>query len=186
MGNSDALSALRRHTATAHADLERSDFILPSTKNRTTYARLIGAMLSFQTAIEQEFRRFEAVLAARGLHMKERYKADLLHAESLDLDSPCVDRPVLRFPSVSHAAGGVYVMEGSTLGGTVIAKSILTHLNHVSRYYGCYGRDTHQRWRSTSQLLNEFAENDREVAAMVGGAVATFSALRRHLALHLQ
>lgn len=177
----EPLAELRSHTALAHAALEDSDLVLPATTERTRYARLIGAMLSFHTSIEREFRRFERDLAARGLPMSDRYKSELLGRESEELRSPQVAEPRVAFASVAQAAGAVYVMEGSTLGGMLIARSVQQHLDHASRYYGCYGADTGRRWRITSDALNTFARHDGDVHAMVAGANATFAVLRAHL-----
>lgn len=182
MLRTDTVAELRAQTASAHAALEDSDFILPATVSRERYARLVGAMFSFHVAIEREFRRFERDLARRGLSPAERYKAPLLHRESNELMSPRVDEPLLEFGSVAHAAGGMYVMEGSTLGGTIIAKSVRRNLDHVSAYYGCYGEQTARRWSDTTRALNAFAWHDGEIAAMVAGATATFQALHEHLA----
>lgn len=179
--NAGAVTLLRERTARAHAALETSDLVMPSTLDRTRYAGLIGAMLSFHTAIEREFTRFEDQLSYRGVRMHDRYKAALLSEESTHLASPSFDEPNLRFDSVAQAAGGVYVMEGSTLGGTLIAKSVLAHLEVVSRYYGCYGESTARRWRATSEELNGFARHSDDIDAMIAGANLTFSTLHRHL-----
>lgn len=177
----EPLTALRAHTALAHAALESSDLVLPATTERTRYARLVGAMLSFHTAIERELGRFERDLAVRGLPLKDRYKSDLLRRESEELDSPQFAEPRIRFGSVAHAAGALYVTEGSTLGGRLIAKAVHKHLDHVSSYYGCYGAETAHRWRVTGDALNDFARHDGDVSAMVAGANATFAGLRDHL-----
>ena len=175
------VAILRENTKSAHEQLERSDFIMPSTEQLPRYSMLIGAMLSFHRAIEREFRRFEHELNGRGFEMNGRYKTTLLEAESNALESPAVDEPLLHFATAAHAAGGVYVMEGSTLGGTLIARSVNRHLGLQSRYYGCYGSETAQRWRATSQLLDAFPSTSRDISAMVHGANLTFATLRRHL-----
>lgn len=155
---------------------------MPATRDRARYGKLIGAMLSFHLAAERELRRFETEFSSRGLSMEGRYKAELLRLESRDLKSPSVTEPLIAFASAAHAAGSVYVMEGSTLGGLVIAKSVHTHLAHRSRYYGCYGGETAQRWRSTSKQLDGFTRDAGDMQAMVSGANMTFAALHAHLA----
>ena len=175
------VAELRARTADAHAKLEHSAFVMPSTRRRASYARLIGAMLSFHEAIEREFMRFEEAFVERGIVMEGRYKAHLLRGESAQLSSPAVDEPVLHYAAAANAVGALYVMEGSTLGGTLIARSVETHLQHSSRYYGCHGCATASRWRETTAQLDAFPLDEREREQMCDGANSTFFALFEHL-----
>lgn len=181
MANAGALQRLRESTSAAHEALEHSDLVMPSTRDGARYARLIGAMWSFHRAVEREFRRYELELDERGLSLSGRYKSELLRAESGELRSPAIAEPQLHFSSAAEAAGALYVMEGSTLGGMLIAKSIMEHQGRVSRYYGCYGKTTAARWRSTSAQLDAFPRENADVESMVAGANSTFDALHRHL-----
>ena len=139
-------------------------------------------MLSFHLAIEREFARFADEFAVRGLPLQGRYKAHLLRQESTRLGSRAVALPALAFQTAAHAAGAVYVVEGSTLGGLQIARSLEKHLQFTSRYYGCYGAQTASRWREITGALEMFPQGDAEREAMCDGAKMTFDALYEHLA----
>lgn len=182
MHSPSTLTVLRERTAALHDELEHSDLVLPATRERARYRTLIGAMLAFHDGIEPEFRRHEASLTQRGIEMSGRYRTETLRRESTQISSPTLPPVELQFESAAHAAGGVYVMEGSRLGGLVIAKSVRRHLAHESAYYGAHGAQTAERWRATCAQLDAFAESAAEVEAMAAGANQTFTALHGHLA----
>jgi heme oxygenase len=89
------------------------------------------------------------------------------------------------FPALdpARAAGAVYVLEGSTLGATVVSR-VLRDIDVTpdagGRYFGGYGVQTGPRWKETCAALAAFgATND--VDAIVDGARVTFAALRSWL-----
>lgn len=175
------VAEMRERTARAHAALEASDLVMPATRNRARYAQLIGAMLSFHRCIEAQFRTFETAMRSRGVEMNGRYKAHLLEAESIVVCGHAASEPEVTFASAHEAMGGLYVMEGSTLGGMLIARSVSGHLAIESRYYGCYGEATALQWREMKAQLDAAPATREERDAMCRGAEATFMALRAHL-----
>lgn len=180
-GEVDAVDELRMTTRVAHEALERADLILPATRDRERYALLVGGMLSFHLAVERELRRHDETLRRRGVTTAGCYRAEPLRAESRRLGSPSCPEPAFGLTSAAHAVGALYVLEGSTLGGTVIGASLQRHLGLSSSYYGVHGSRTKARWTNTCRQINRFAPSDAERAAMRDGAIATFGALHAHL-----
>ena len=75
----------------------------------------------------------------------------------------------------SAAIGCFYVLEGSALGGTVLAGRILERLGWTSRFYGIYGARTGAMWHAfTAALLHMNDEID--IDSLVDAAVLTFDA----------
>jgi len=65
--------------------------------------------------------------------------------------------------------GALYVLEGATLGGHVIAKNLASNPNFVHQnipvhYYSVYGEDLMNHWKSFVAVLNEVPEQDYAVA----------------------
>lgn len=81
-------------------------------------------------------------------------------------------RPQLDTPH--QALGAQYVMEGATLGGMVILKSLQQHPQLAQyqpfHYYGCYGGDTGRQWSSFKKILLERAQTPEEQDQVLEGA----------------
>ncbi|OKS88934.1 biliverdin-producing heme oxygenase [Mucilaginibacter polytrichastri] len=58
--------------------------------------------------------------------------------------------------SAEQAFGALYVIEGSTLGGSIIGKMISGKLglNTGLSFFNSYGENTHQMWASFKNILN--------------------------------
>ena len=138
-------------------------------------------MLAFHKPLEREFARHGTELETRGVAIAGTYKTALLEAELCDLGGAAVAEPCLTIETAAHAVGVYYVMEGSTLGGTLIAQSVHKHIGYTSRYYGCYGAKTAERWRRTKLALDAFPRSQADLDAMICGARNTFEALHAHL-----
>ncbi len=176
-----ATDVLRERTARAHTALENTGFILPATRDRARLAALIGAMLSFHRAAEREIARHAPALAAYGIDSESYAKRGLLAIDARALASPDAAEPAFRLRSAAEAAGALYVLEGSTLGGVSIASDIRRHLAFDSAYYGCYGRETAPRWRATRERLNAAAASGLAPEEMAAGATYAFESLHAHL-----
>ena len=86
----------------------------------------------------------------------------------------CASRP--------EAAGTLYVMEGSTLGGRMISRSLQAAPWHPSerlQYWNPYGDATGRRWSEMLASLESLAPADAD--AVVGSAIATFDVLHAWL-----
>lgn len=177
-----ALAALRERTQRAHRALEASDLIMPATRKRDRFARLVGAMLAFHLAVEEQLRRHQEELEDGGVTMNHRFRSASLVREAAFLRAPVTELPKLDIPDAAHAAGALYVLEGATLGGVVIGNSIVRHLHFRSAYYGEFGSATAARWRDTAAQLESFAAStDERLSGMLSGAEQTFQALHEHL-----
>jgi len=73
--------------------------------------------------------------------------------------------------------GALYVLEGATLGGHVIAKNIANNPNFAQQnipvhYYSVYGEDLMNNWKNFVAVLNEVSEENYQYA--INGAVMMF------------
>jgi len=98
---------------------------------------------------------------------------------------PLAPADALPFDEPSAALGILYVIEGSTLGGQVIAKRIREKLNLTpdlgGHYFSSYGANVMPTWRETKAVLDAppiAVDADR----VIHGAELTFEFLSTWLA----
>jgi heme oxygenase len=79
-----------------------------------------------------------------------------------------------------HALGRLYVLEGSTLGGTFIDRHLasLPQLSGVRiRAFSPYGSETGAMWAAFRRVVRERVAAGGDADAMIGSARETFRAL---------
>ncbi len=78
-----------------------------------------------------------------------------------------------------QAFGALYVIEGSTLGGKIIAKIIAKQLNLIndnsglSFFFG-YGDETEKMWEDFKEVLNRQPQTQADAALLINAADDTF------------
>lgn len=174
---------LRLETRAAHDRLERA---LPLTSADLTLARfrdLVGRFYGFHAVWEP------SVGAALGddAFFDPRRKLALLidDLEVLGVAPPrlplCTDLPPLGSPAA--AIGALYVMEGATLGGTIIARHLERSLGLVGgrgySFFVSYGPRVGSMWQAFRARLATLAPRDADV--VVDAAAACFAAFDRWL-----
>ncbi|MBL0421813.1 biliverdin-producing heme oxygenase [Ramlibacter sp. AW1] len=180
------LPALRQATAAAHLEIE-SVMRLDRLDSPASLAAALQVFESFLSACEPMIGRalppgmrewFEhhrrAGWAAQDL--------DALHTSPLPRDAMAD----LAIGSAAQALGSLYVLEGSALGGRVIARHLrdaigVTEANG-GRYFGGRGEHTGAVWREFCALLDRHIADEpaaREQAC--AAAIDTFKALTRRL-----
>lgn len=87
-------------------------------------------------------------------------------------------------PGSTQALAHMYVMEGSTLGGTIISK----HLNNVlgldtgngAGYFNCYAGKTGQMWKTFLDSFTEYVASNSVEEEIINEANCVFSNLYNH------
>lgn len=175
---------LRHATAAVHERLHHVPVFAALAEGRLDHAayvgllgRLYGFHDPFEAAIEQA--------GPPGLQPAEWRRANLLRSDMAALgQSEAAIRRLPRHPvigrrwSPARAMGVLYVIEGSTLGGRLLAQQ----LDHVVPADGDAGRSFllagtgmgHVRWRDFCTTLDFCGEDIVSRAEMVAGAIETF------------
>ena len=101
--------------------------------------------------------------------------------------APTAQAPPL---DVARALGALYVIEGSTLGGRIIARHLHDALGVTAdagaRFYLSYGDQRGPRWTAFKQALDQFgADHPGQTDRVVASASDTFDALREQMAVPL-
>ena len=175
------LDALKQETRQQHAHLEELNS-LP--RNTSDYVRLLEGFWGIIVPWEEHV---AAALPAEDPLRAGREKAGWLRDDLTFFGySParlaalprCPALPAT--PSRAHLLGGCYVIEGSTLGGQVIARHLAAVLGlragQGDRYFRSYGGETAARWQEfRAELVRHSSpEND---AIMIRSAQEMFAVL---------
>ena len=187
--------ALRIGTRHLH-DRTESAFVLGAADlARSEYVAVLGRLLGLHTAAEAALAPWARALTAYGVVLGERIKAPLLRRDLAALGCPAVPAdstcpaPVVEAPSLAHAFGVLYVLEGSTLGGQLLRRQVeaALHLGPETglAFLGAYGADVGPMWRAYVHALDRFdvalapGARPGAHANVLAGARATFVAFER-------
>lgn len=176
-------SRLRHETAAIHAQLESQLDLLAPDLTLGRYARVVGALWGYVATLEpglaalNETTRLECPLRERTVLLVRD-----LHAlgASPDASARAPRDSLPRLTAPEDLVGCVYVFEGASLGGRVVAPALERRLG-LTRETGCAyfsgdGQDPAPRWAIVLTWLER-------VATSVDGVRVVASALGRWLAL---
>ncbi|MEM6645468.1 MAG: biliverdin-producing heme oxygenase [Bacteroidota bacterium] len=182
------MARLRSETRAAH-DAAELEFDLGAVlKSRDAYACILQRFHAFHTQVEPLLAAWD--WSTLGLEFEARRKLPSLNADlaSLSMDPLTSHHPMPSFKLSSHAeaVGALYVVEGSTLGGRVIAKQVRKALGFTeangARYFSGYGTETGAYWKQFSHAVNTFGDQSpSDWLPIINGAVMTFAAFQHHI-----
>lgn len=165
---------LKHNTADYHDAAEKlfnSEKIFNKTFTLEDYKKIIHTnYLMLLHSEDKIFNRLSDKYADK-LQLAERKKLPLIEKdlESLSLENQPASHH-LEFDNEHEALGAMYVIEGSTLGGNVIAKQLskTEGFNTVTfNFFGCYQENTGSMWKNFKEVL------DTEVTEEKYGEVLT-------------
>lgn len=107
-------------------------------------------------------------------------RSQALHGDLSELGLTAPDPVDLALPSTDFAFGAAYVMEGSSLGGLVIASRLDPAIT-ATRYLRLRGKHTAEHWR---QFLGRLEREVAEVEGCIAGARAAFDHYHRAFVHH--
>jgi heme oxygenase len=178
------LAALRSATASRHAALDEASYILrPACVTTAHYVAFLRCMLAIVRPLEERVHALAGfVELVPDLQLRRRawhLAADLQAIGATDV--PRLDAANLpAIETTSQAFGCGYVLEGSSLGGVVLARTLgpalqLSASNGLS-YWSAYGDQVGPMWLRFVSALEGWARNVTAVEreAVVESARATF------------
>ncbi|GGH78501.1 heme oxygenase [Filimonas zeae] len=184
---------LKSETKTAHTDLEGR--MIPSIKAIQTqgdYRRLLEMMYGFYQPLEERIGAYITEQTMPGY--QERRKASLLVEDiavlnNNTLSTPeklCADLPGIN--NYAQALGAMYVLEGSTLGGKIIAGMVQKRVEEVDNallFFNGYGEKAMDMWMAFKEQVNKTMP-DNEQKEVVQAANDTFTSFKRWIELYEQ
>lgn len=178
------LKNLRAQTAPAHEQLEAH----PISQSITTPDVTAADYLCYLQIMQRVVEGLEAVLNP-ALHsllpdVNERSKQSWLSDDLGKAGGQSNPYPAFRCSTneenSAYALGSFYVLEGSTLGGRVILKSLPPALHSRARYFEGYGMQTGAMWQSFLAILCNAATSPEAQHSIINGATDTFAAIYRY------
>ena len=154
------LERLRIETRPAHDRIEAAVDFPRLAASPEAYRRLLCRFYGFHQVWEEE----AAALAPDGALFQRRCKTHLLAKDLAALGMTLQEiihlprcRPLMPLPAPAAVLGSMYVIEGSTLGGAIIAREVERSLGLTAEtgcaYFRSYGRDTARMWKSFGAAL---------------------------------
>lgn len=181
------LERLRRETAELHREVEKMTDLPGSISTREDYAQLLRRLYDFHTAVEARLTNpFWAMgWLDLGIALPTHRRAHLL-SEDLHSLGAVPDEATVWLPgldNIGQALGCLYVVEGSSLGGRVLAPAFRAALGEVpTGFFDSDERMHPHPWRSVMAGLRKFNVSAGSADDVVLGAKGTFLAFGRHLA----
>jgi heme oxygenase (biliverdin-IX-beta and delta-forming) len=189
------LQQLRSQTANSHKLIEQnsiSQSLMSQNVTMTQYAQYLKSMYGFVHGFEKMV--FPLLKHYQLLQIDDRRKAHLIQADLALLNhtaaQPYVNDDLFstHYQTAAAALGGMYVLEGSTLGGQIISR----HLSKVlgdsvagkTMYLTAYAGQTGGMWKNFLQLLCEAGATTANEDEIIDSAVNTFSLLNKCLSKH--
>jgi len=185
----EARAALRDATEAAHLRLhELAPFraLAEGSLDRVGYGALLGRLLGFHAAMERRLAEAPA-LDGFGIDLAERRRSPLLRADLawLGCPDPGAEAPLPPFAGAPAAIGGLYVVEGSTLGGLHLARALdplLPDGVEGRRFLLGHGAAHGAMWRAACAAFERCGATPRGLAGMIAGAIASFEAFEHWFA----
>ena len=149
------LVALRRGTHDAHDRLEDGLDVLQRCRTREDYVRLLQALRSLYAPLEQALAACAATPSVVP-DWRDRRKTAWLDSDLARLVAATpADGTVPALLSAEDVAGAAYVMEGATLGGAEVVRSLKSAGRDVPphRFFSSYGADRGAMWSTFRRHL---------------------------------
>ena len=174
----EAQQRLRNATGSAHRHLEAHLDAINLLNALTTRSVLVARYHTFHSRVEAALKPHLKLLP--GLAFASRCRTPLLANDLLNLGCrPSSDQKFnLCLSSQAEALGGLYVLEGSTLGGRAILKELSRRGASIQGldFLDPYGSKTAELWRSFLNVLErETASCQAALNETVSGAVKVFA-----------
>ncbi len=186
------LTRLRQATQADHQMIEARVDLLNRLGSLADYRELLEQFWGFYAPIEQLVTA-SLEWSAHSVDIQQRLKTPALARDLQALGLTPADvaaLPICRtLPvpgSFPHRLGCLYVLEGATLGGQIIAREVRGRLGltpeHGCAFFTSYGEHVGAMWRAFRALLLQAAVDEVTEAALVRGAHETFEAFDQWLA----
>ena len=184
--NQSIAALLKEKTYAHHVNTER--LLVPKLKSIQSvndYFSILSLFYSFYFSLEPQIHQF---LTEEDLHdISERKKIPLLKQDIISLHKEFAEIQICKhLPQIgsrNKALGALYVIEGSTLGGTIIADMIIKRAGDFIgvenlNFFNGYGVNTSEKWKAFQSALEDDMNDPDEI---IEAAIETFNCMALHI-----
>ncbi len=173
------LGRLRSETAFDHHCVEEAMPVMAPDLDQSSYVLILQCLYGFVKGWEcwaesSSLDDIKELLLGR--KRSSLLLADLLHFQAREPEL-IYEGPALSPLSMAHVLGAMYVMEGSTLGGQIIARHIESQFSLApgvgDAYFRGYGDRTGSMWREFQTVLQQVPDESSE--SVIEAARALFA-----------
>ncbi len=177
------LQKLRNETDPHHRALEQNSLsasLMDEKVSQEDLAVYLEKLYGFVQPFETRFYpRLKEVIT----DLEERKKARVLQSDlsALGKNDPDAIKKIDAasfnriYPDLPSLVGGLYVLEGSVLGGAIIHRHLVARLGEQgnTQYFPVYGNEISKKWKGFMQQLEAYATEEHE-EKIIEGAKQTF------------
>ena len=185
------LELIRAQTRSSHQSLEK--LLIPklkATKTRDGYARLLAIFYGYFSPLEEQIQTHLSVDTLPDLYQRRKAAAILEDYKKISADRTdiaiCNDLPEIK--NEGEALAAMYVLEGSTLGGKVIAQMLSTNLGIAEdegiRFFNGYRNETKVMWDRFTEVLDHYPTVDNSGESLAQTADETFIKFKNWIELN--
>lgn len=166
-------------------ELAASHHIMDGSFTYGDYSVLISRHYTLHNALEPRLADFLSTCPIDGINFAERRKLAYLQQDRQELHNDIQEshfEPQVTITTPAQALGCMYVLEGSSLGGSVIKRQLgkSPHFEGVHfHFFGCYGEDTGRLWKEFRAAVLNTIDTPKKENEIVQAAIATFSDVAR-------
>jgi heme oxygenase len=185
----DIMTALKVETADLHKRVESLMPFFNRNLSFERYAATLASFLGFYEPLEHKLTKIRD-LQAVGIDLYERQRAHLLRADLRALgltlqqiaELPrCQDLP--RLEDSSDGLGCLYVLEGSTLGGQLIARELSRRFeidgNSGASFFHSYGFNVGGKWMEFCSVVRRYVDDSGKRRKTLDSASNTFNSFEK-------
>lgn len=194
-GSASLRDEIRDATHAEHEDVESHMDLMRPDLGLKDYACLLQKYHAFYHALEQFLMGRAAQSSGFAqFYCRDRLKtawlASDLKALDAEVDAPAdallQERLAILLASEQRLLGALYVIEGSMLGGSVLAKQFRKRFGLSPEaglmFFSGYGSQIREKWLATLGLLAQFDHDPAARRETVEGARSMFRLFKEHLA----
>ena len=177
---------LKEKTANFHDEIEsklESKKLFEGTFSDENYYKMLQVNHLFLKEYAEKIKRLLAVKDLGILHQTNFDKCRLIEKDLTELNLTELEaQNASELEDRAEAFGALYVIEGSMLGGNVIAKTLKKYPNLKDKsfnYFGHYGEKLGQSWKTFLRYINEEFTTEKEQSQVIAGAKKAYEDLIR-------
>ena len=177
------LDRLKQETQESHRAVERHIDVMNRVQTAGSYRTLLEQLYGVYCPVESEIAGSMSEIATWLPDIDKRKRTESLRLDLLVLGNVCPEAlPLAAAPplgSLPQWFGCLYVLEGSTLGGQIIAREVGNHLGYSPEsgcsFFASHGAAIGGMWRRFGEAIESYAAAHSEShEIIIQSAAATF------------